>query len=152
MKNRTQTSLIRNQHLRPLRTHVQTRAATPRNIHPVLLLHLEPMSINSQYFSDLQGSCPTLAFLRNQGYTCKEKFSRGGSAFVYEVYDGLLYGLCSFSHCRDQPDKTYLVVPTKFRRRVLSVTHENSLACHFSHRKTGTKVVEQFYRSCTYAV
>ncbi|XP_050708919.1 uncharacterized protein LOC126993819 [Eriocheir sinensis] len=70
---------------------VQTRAATARKIHPLVLPHLEPLAITPQDFSKLQSSCPTLAPHRNKATTGEEEVTRTGSTFGYEFSDELLY-------------------------------------------------------------
>ena len=42
---------------------VQTRSAAARKIHPLVLPHLEPLSVSPKDFSDLQNTCPTLVLL-----------------------------------------------------------------------------------------
>ena len=124
---------------------VQTRSVAAQKIYPLVLPHLEPLSVSPKDFSDLQNTCPALISLWMKASKKEQKATRTGSTFNYEVSDGLLYRVCLSSNCQSQRGKKYLFFPAECRRTVLALAHESPLAAHLSHRKTGMKVGEQFY-------
>lgn len=56
-----------------------------------------------------------------------------------------LFTECVKSKFNDQIGRRSLVVPSEWRKLVLSLAHESPLTGHFSHRKTGIRVQEHFY-------
>ena len=148
LTTRTRQSFLESslpQHLVPASTPekiqaVQTRSSSNRRLHPLVLPTLEPLNTTPHEFSTLQKSCPTLRDLHRKAVAGEEETTRGGSTFIYEVSDDLLYRVCRTSNYQDQVEKKILVVPAECRHLVLSLAHKSSLAGHFSHKKTGTKV------------
>ena len=124
---------------------VQTRSSRMKRVHPLVLPELQPVTVTPEEFGRLQESCPTLAGLRDKANSGEEERSRDGSTFVYLRSNGLLYRKCVSSKHMLKVGKLVLVVPQTCRTIILSVGHENPLAGHFSHRKTGMKIGDKFF-------
>lgn len=124
---------------------VQTRSRQLKRVHPLVLPELQPLTVTPEEFGRLQESCPTLAVLRDKANSGEKEHSRDGSTFVYPRSNGLLYRKCVTSKHTEKVGKLALVVPKDCRPVILSVGHENPLAGHFSHRKTGMKIGDKFF-------
>lgn len=110
----------------------------------------KPLTTDMETFADAdsfrktQETCKTLTPYWNMVNENKETAFRGRSV-KYEIINKLLYRVCVDSKNKDEVGSKQLLVPKKFRSKVLDVAHEGLLAGHFSHRKTAGKVYRRFF-------
>lgn len=130
---------------------VETRSSKMKRVHPLVLPPLQPLDITPEEFSLLQQSCPTLTGIRNKIKLREEEHTKDGSTYGYLQCNGLLYRKCLSSKHQNKVGKLTLVVPQECRALILSIGHDNPLAGHFSHRKTGLKISENFFWPGMYA-
>lgn len=124
---------------------VQTRSSKGRKLHPLVVPSIEPLKITPHKFADLQQECSTLTTVREKSESGDIDETRDGNKFKYENIDGLLYRKCIQSKKPGRVGKLALVVPLDCRNSVLATAHEGLLSGHFSHRKTETRVKEEFH-------
>lgn len=124
---------------------VQTRSAKGRKLHPLVVPSIEPLKITPHQFADLQQECSTLITIREKSESGDIDETKDGNKFKYENINCLLYRKCIQSKKPGRVGKLALVVPLDCRNSVLATAHEGLLSGHFSHRKTETRVKEEFH-------
>lgn len=124
---------------------VQTRASKTKRVHPLVLPKVHALNLSPIQFSELQEQCETLVVIRGKVELGETETARDGSKYRFEKINNLIYRTCVHSKVRDRIGHKSLVIPAECRKIVLSVAHESPLAGHFSHRKTESRVRDQFY-------
>lgn len=125
---------------------VATRASSKlKPVHPLVVPNLSPISLTADEFKDLQSSCVSLSDVRRKAEAREVLTLRDGSSYEFVVDNGYLYRKCLSSSFRPNVGKMSLVVPSSCRQTILEVSHESPVAGHFSHRKTESKIRDNFF-------
>ncbi|XP_050706587.1 uncharacterized protein LOC126991970 [Eriocheir sinensis] len=126
---------------------VQTRVASARvrRLHPPVLSDLQPLKVTPADFARLQETCPSLGVVRAKATAGLPDVARNGASYKFSWTNGLLYRDCVASSRPGKVGTRTLVLPSDCRQIVLQVAHESPLAGHFSHRKTESKVSDNFF-------
>ncbi|XP_050709220.1 protein NYNRIN-like [Eriocheir sinensis] len=126
---------------------VQTRVASARvrRLHPPVLSDLQPLKVTPADFARLQETCPSLGAVRAKATAGLPDVARNGASYKFSWTNGLLYRDCVASSRPGKVGTRTLVLPSDCRQIVLQVAHESPLAGHFSHRKTESKVSDNFF-------
>ncbi|XP_066971747.1 uncharacterized protein [Macrobrachium rosenbergii] len=102
------------------------------------------INVNKDSLIHEQEVCPSLVTVRDK-LTSGEEIVVKSRTVKYEKINGLVYRTCVRSNVKHEVGKKQLVIPKKFRTKVLNIAHESILAGHFSHRKTSDKVFQKFF-------
>ncbi|XP_050704321.1 uncharacterized protein LOC126989756 [Eriocheir sinensis] len=126
---------------------VQTRvgSARVRRLHPPVLSDLQPLKVTPADFARLQETCPSLGVVRAKSTGGLPDVARNGASYKFSGTNGLLYRDCVACSRPGKVGTRTLVLPSDCRQIVLQVAHESPLAGHFSHRKTESKVSDNFF-------
>ncbi|XP_050708029.1 uncharacterized protein LOC126993204 [Eriocheir sinensis] len=90
-------------------------------------------------------TCPSLGAVRAKATAGLPDVARNGASYKFSWTNGLLYRDCVASSRPGKVGTRTLVLPSDCRQIVLQVAHESPLAGHFSHRKTESKVSDNFF-------
>ena len=108
-----------------------------------------PFDITSNYndFVREQQKCPSLREVRQRCKDGVEKTYKNGLKCKFVMNSGLIYR--KILQCKKQQlvNKEQLVVPEKFIKIILQVSHDIPIGGHYSHRKTYDKVKSSFWWS-----
>ncbi|XP_066983805.1 uncharacterized protein [Macrobrachium rosenbergii] len=86
------------------------------------------INVNKDSLIHEQEVCPSLVTVRDKLTSGEEIKSR---TVKYEKINGLVYRTCVRSNVKHEVGKKQLVIPKKFRTKVLNIAHESILAGHF---------------------
>ena len=129
-----------------LQVQAVTRAASKKNMtHPLVVSDLANIKVSFSQFKKLQEDCPTLSKCWEQYRKNVEIQARSGLVVKYVSMNDLLYRQVIDSPKKNLIGTNVLLVPEKCRPMILKVSHDIPVAGHFSHRKTYSKVIEQFW-------
>ncbi|XP_050704489.1 uncharacterized protein LOC126989931 [Eriocheir sinensis] len=90
-------------------------------------------------------TCPSLGAVRAKATAGLPDVALNGASYKFSWTNGLLYRDCVASSRPGKVGTRTLVLPSDCRQIVLQVAHESPLAGHFSHRKTESKVSDNFF-------
>ena len=92
-----------------------------------------------------QQSCPSLEEVRQSCKEGTEKTFKNGLKCKFVMNNGIIYRKILQCNRQELVNKEQLVVPQKFIKMILKISHDIPVGGHFSHRKTYDKVKSSFW-------
>ena len=127
---------------------VVTRAQAEKEKRPMKPLLVPDQcddEINVQKLMQAQKEDQALNKLWNLAQSGEEYTKKGGKKWKYFVKKDVLYRQFEQTKGTKVTEVRQIVVPTKYRRRVMSLGHESIVGGHMSSQKTSDRILSNFY-------
>ncbi|PIK35096.1 hypothetical protein BSL78_28078 [Apostichopus japonicus] len=127
---------------------VETRAQKQKREKPLKPLRTaksEELDISREELIQAQKDEPSFAKLYDIAKTGNVKMTRGGNEVRFTIVNNVLFR--KFKSAKSRGDKEFrqVVMPKRFRNKVLSVGHEAPLSGHLGVKKTHDRITSNFY-------
>ncbi|PIK53202.1 hypothetical protein BSL78_09912 [Apostichopus japonicus] len=127
---------------------VETRAQKQKREKPLKPLRTaksEELDISREELIQAQKDEPSFAKLYDIAKTGNVKMTRGGNEVRFTIVNNVLFR--KFKSAKSRGDKEFrqVVMPKRFRNKVLSVGHEAPLSGHLGVKKTYDRITSNFY-------